>query len=390
MTGKAQEQEFYHYDNNKRVIARKYEKVRLILDVVNGTVLPVLTSLFLVLSRISPELGKYLQSLTGSYWLSVALYVVVFVFFLQLLATPFTFYSGFVVEHRFGLSVQRAKDWMTDDLKSIALEAVFGVLLGIVVYYLMQLTYLWWLLTAFFFAALEILLSTVLPYVIMPIFYKVTPLADTRMKDHLIDMAKRVGTKDIQRVLVADESRRSIRANAMFSGIGSSRAIVLFDTLIKNFPSREVVTVVAHELGHYVNKDIWKSAAISGILTVLPLFLADYVLRNSATALGLAGITDPAGIPIIFGVLLGFGFVLQPISNGFSRILERQADEFSLRAAEDPDAQASAERRLADLDLSVDTPNRFIELFFYTHPSSSKRVAMAEDWKKNRRPPTNR
>jgi STE24 endopeptidase len=181
---------------------------------------------------------------------------------------------------------------------------------------------------------------------------------------------------------VADESKKSVRANAFFSGIGKSKVIVLFDTLLSNFTRREIVTVVAHELGHYVNKDIWKEAALSGLLALPPFYIADYVLRHGAEGLGLSGIADPAGIPLILGVIIMVNFILQPVSNGISRVTERKADEFALRAADDSDAQASAERRLADLSLGVDKPSRFVELFFYTHPSSARRVKLAEDWKK--------
>lgn len=195
-------------------------------------------------------------------------------------------------------------------------------------------------------------------------------------------MSGKVGARSVDRVLVADESSKSVRANAFFSGIGRSKAIVLFDTLLNNFTRREVITVVAHELGHYVNKDIWKEAVLSGLLTLPPFFIADYALRQAANSLGLTSIADPAGVPIIIAILVGVSFLLQPFSNGISRVMERRADEFALRAADDSDAQSSAERRLADLSLAVDKPNRLVELFFYTHPSSARREQLAEDWKK--------
>jgi len=119
-------------------------------------------------------------------------------------------------------------------------------------------------------------------------------------------------------------------------------------------------------------------------LIILPFCIADYALRSAVAASSLPNMIDPAGIPLIFAVLIGISFVLQPISNGLSRIVERNADEFALKAADDSEAQASAERRLADLSLSVDSPNRFVELIFYTHPPSSKRVQLAENWKKSK------
>lgn len=381
-TQQSEPKESYQYDPAKRALAKRYENVKLALEPMTGTLIPIAVSLFLLLSGYSTILVQYIEHLTGSYWLTLALYLVVFVALLQFVGAPFSFYSGFIVDHQFRLSTQTRKDWVVDELKSLGIVILFGVLAGEILYYLINSMRLWWLAAAVLFAILSIILSIILPYVLMPIFYKVTPVTDTSLKEDLLEMSRKVGAKSISRVLVADESRRSVRANALFSGIGRSKVIILFDTLLNNFTRREVITVVAHELGHYVNKDIWKEAAMSGLLAIPPFFIADYVLRHSSTALGLFTITDPAGVPIIFTILIAVSFLLQPISNGISRVVERQADEFALRAANDSEAQASAERRLADLSLGVDSPNRLVELFFYTHPSSSKRVQLAEDWKK--------
>ena len=373
--------EFYQYDPDKRALAARYENVKLILEPITGTIVPVALSLFVVFSGISVFLAHYLSSTTESYWITLGVYLVIFVSFLQLVETPFAFYSGFLVDHRFHLSTQTLKGWAVDELKSFGIEVAFGLLAGTILYYLIRAVSFWWLAAAFLFAVFSVLLSIIVPYVLMPIFYKVTPLTDSSLKDTLLEMSRKVGAKSVDRVIMADESRKSVRANAFFSGIGKSRAIVLFDTLLSNFTRREVITVVAHELGHYVNKDIWKEAILSGFLIVPPFFIADYVLRLGAGNLGLTGAADPAGVPVIFAILIGVSFVLQPISNGISRIMESKADEFALRAADDSEAQASAERRLADLSLAVDKPNRLVELVFYTHPSPSKRVQMADGWK---------
>jgi STE24 endopeptidase len=380
---KTQPAEDYQYDEGKRTIAKKYENVKLSLDFVNGTVLPIFFCVVLFLSGVSSELAMLLSSVSGSYWTSLWSYLVVFVIMLQLVALPLAFYSGFVVDHRFELSTQTIRGWIIDELKGLGVELVFGILAGTVLYYLIANIRLWWIVAAGVFAVFSIILSIILPFVILPIFYKVNPLSDLQLKHDLLEMTKRTGVGNITRVLVADESRRSIRANAFFSGVGQSRSIVLFDTLLSNFTHREITTVVAHELGHYVNKDIWKEALTSGILVLPPFFVADIVLRSAVGVSSLTSMIDPSGVPLIFAVLIGVSFVVQPVSNAISRIVERRADEFALNVANDAEAQASAERRLADLSLSVDRPSRLVELLFYTHPPSSKRIKLAEDWKKH-------
>ena len=381
---KTEPQENYQYDTTKRSIAKRYENVKLILDSVNSTLLPIAFCVILFFSGDSVLLSRLLTSVTDSYWISLWLYLVVFIIILQLLAMPISFYSGFIVDHKFSLSTQTLQGWVVDELKGLGVELGFGILAASVLYYLIGNLSLWWIAAAAIFAVFSILLSIILPFVILPIFYKVNPLSDMNLKENLLQMSKKFGGRNVDRVLVADESRRSIRANAFFSGVGKSRSIVLFDTLLSNFTHREIITVVAHELGHYVNKDIWKEALTSGLLIIPPFYIADYALRSAVTTSSLPSITDPAGIPLIFAVLIGISFIMQPISNWLSRIVERNADEFALKAAEDSEAQASAERRLADLSLSVDSPSRLVELLFYTHPPSSKRVQLAENWKKTK------
>ena len=374
----------YQFDQNKHEVARRYEKFKLILESIAGTIIPIAACLSLLLSGASTRISDMFASWLGYYWLTVATYAIIFIVYLQLVEAPFRFYAGYIVDHDFGISNQRVRDWVSDEFKELGTGAVLGVLAIIILYYLIRITDFWWLVAAALFALLSILLSIILPYVIMPIFYKVTPLEDASLRDDLVGMSKKVGPKSVHNVLVADESRRSVRANAMFSGIGSSKAIVLFDTLLNKFTKRELKTVVAHELGHYVNRDIWKSAMVSGIMSIPTFFVANYGLELASRRVGVLSVSDPAGLPIIFAILVAMNFLLQPISNWFSRIVERKADEFALRVADDADAQASAERRLSDMSLSVDTPNRVVELFFYTHPSASRRIKLTEDWKKTR------
>ena len=372
--------EGYEYDASKRATASQYEKVKLLLGFVDGTVVPIAFCLIILMSGVSTYLSRFLNATVNSYWVSLGLFLIIFIVLLTVVLAPFSFYSGFVVDHRFKLSTQNVKGWLLDEVKGLGVELVFAVVAGAILYYLIRTTPLWWVVAAAIFALFSIFLSTILPYVILPIFYKVTPISDEQLKTELVQMSERMGVKNINRVLVADESSKSVRANAFFSGVGERKTIVLFDTLLNNFTKREITTVVAHELGHYVNKDIWAEAAMSGLLLIPPFFLADYALRTGASSLGLAGITDPAGIPLIIAILIGVNFVLQPITNSISRFVERRADEFGLKAANDPQAQASAEKRLADLSLSVDTPNKLVEYLFYTHPPSSQRIKLAEQW----------
>ena len=379
---KAAPTENYRYDEEKREVAKQYENIKLAFDTVNGTLIPIAFCTILFLSGTSNQLAISLGFMSSSYWVSLWTYLVVFVITLQLVTLPIGFYSGYVVDHRFHLSTQTIRDWVADELKGLGVELVFGILGGTVLYFLIGSIRLWWIAAAFVFAIFSIVVSIILPFVILPIFYKVSPLSDAKLKEDLLQMTNKAVVGNIDRVLVADESRKSIRANAFFSGVGKSKSIVLFDTLLNSFTHREILTVVAHELGHYVNKDIWIEAVTSGLLIIPPFFMANLAMKFAISTRTLTSLIDPAGFPLILAILIGLNFVLQPISNAISRTVERRADEFALKVANDPEAQASTERRLADLALGVDNPNRLIEILFYTHPPASKRIKLAEEWTK--------
>jgi len=379
---KAAPTENYKYDEEKRKVAKQYENIKLAFDTVNGTLIPIAFCTILFLSGTSNQLAISLGFMSSSYWVSLWTYLVVFVITLQLVTLPIGFYSGYVVDHRFHLSTQTVRDWVADELKGLGVELVFGILGGTVLYFLIGSIRLWWIAAAFVFAIFSIVVSIILPFVILPIFYKVSPLSDAKLKEDLLQMTNKAVVGNIDRVLVADESRKSIRANAFFSGVGKSKSIVLFDTLLNSFTHREILTVVAHELGHYVNKDIWIEAVTSGLLIVPPFFIANLAMRFAISTRTLTSLIDPAGFPLILAILIGLNFVLQPISNAISRTVERRADEFALKVANDPEAQASTERRLADLALGVDNPHRLVEILFYTHPPASKRIKLAEEWTK--------
>ena len=383
---KAVPTENYKYDEEKRKVAKQYENIKLAFDTVNGTLIPIAFCTILFLSGTSNQLAISLGFMSSSYWVSLWTYLVVFVITLQLVTLPIGFYSGYVVDHRFHLSTQTIRDWVADELKGLGVELVFGILAGTVLYFLIGSIRLWWIAAAFVFAIFSIVVSIILPFVILPIFYRVSPLSDAKLKEDLLQMTNKAVVGNIDRVLVADESRKSIRANAFFSGVGKSKSIVLFDTLLNSFTHREILTVVAHELGHYVNKDIWIEAVTSGMLIVPPFFIANLAMRFAISTRTLTSLIDPAGFPLILTILIGLNFVLQPISNAISRTVERRADEFALKVANDPEAQASTERRLADLALGVDNPHRLIEILFYTHPPASKRIKLAEEWTKRHRP----
>src|SRR5712691_9032295 len=206
-----------------------------------------------------------------------------------------------------------------------------------VVYALLRATPLWWLWAAAVFLAANVALAFVFPVWIVPLFYRLTPLADEELRERLLTLARRAGVPAVG-VWIADQSRKSRTANAAVIGLGRTRRIVLFDTLAARFTPDEIESVLAHELGHHVHGDARRGLAVQGALTLASFWLADRLLRAGAPAFGLAGASDPAGMPWLALVLLALSLVALPLGNAFSRWVERQADDFALATTGNPGA----------------------------------------------------
>jgi len=199
---------------------------------------------------------------TPQLWLTVMLFLLVYQATVALLFLPFSYYGGFVLQHRYGLSTQRARGWLSDWVKGSLLGAVFFVL-GMEGYYLLLAAFPndWWWMLAIGLSLVALLLSYVAPVVLLPIFYRCSPLEDEELVGRIERLARRCGAR-VSRVCAINLSKRTTAANAALAGMGRTRQVLLGDTMLRQFSHDEVETVVAHELGHHVHGDIWKGLAV--------------------------------------------------------------------------------------------------------------------------------
>lgn len=328
----------------------------------------------------SASLRTWLSGLIPSVWLLVLAYAAIFGGIYFLIDLPLSYYSGFVLPHRFGQSTQTLRDWIGDQAKGLALSAVFGaVLLEIFYAVLRAFPDTWWLWAAAILLVFSVLLSNLAPVLLMPIFNKFVPLGAEHQEliDRLTRLFENAGTK-VQGVYQFDMSRRTKSANAALTGLGRTRRIIIGDTLLNEFSTDEIETVMAHELGHHVNRDIPISIAAGTLTTVLGLWLASLGLKWGAAQFGLNGPADIAALPVLMLVLGLFELVTMPLTNGLSRWQESRADAYALRVTRHPDAFTSAMTRLANQNLSEVDPEPWVEWLLYSHPSLSRRIAMAE------------
>ncbi|HLC43166.1 MAG TPA: M48 family metallopeptidase, partial [Methylomirabilota bacterium] len=323
-----------------------------------------------------------LADLTRFWWLQIAVALIIMGLGLRILTAPLSWVQGYWLPRRFGLLHQPFLSWCWDQLKGALISGLFILLATEIVYALLRITPFWWLWAAGIFFIGYTLLATVIPIWIVPLFYKLVPLEDAGLRDRLLDLARRAGVPVVG-VWVADQSRKSNTANAALTGLGRTRRILLFDTLIQRFTAEEVESVLAHEMGHHVHGDIWRGLIVQGVMSIAMFWVADRLLRAGSERLGLEGPADPGGLPFFSLILIGLGLVAMPLGNAFSRWMERKADDFALAMTRDPQAFVSAMERLADLNLAERQPNRLKELLFHSHPSINRRIARAQSWRAN-------
>jgi STE24 endopeptidase len=317
---------------------------------------------------------------------SPALVVILYVAGLTLLHEAGSFgialYSGFAVEHRYGLSNEPFTRWLRDQTKSLGLGLALGIAAASLIYFLIRRSPSgWWLPAGAAFSLLIVGLANLAPVLLLPLFYRLKPLDREALRGRLMALAARAGAK----VLGAYEwglADKTKKANAALAGIGGTRRILVSDTMLADYSDEEIEIVLAHELAHHVHGDIWKGIALESALVIAGFFLAAQVLDGSTGWLGLEGAADPAGLPLLLLAAGAVWMVMLPAAHALSRTSERRADRFALELTRNPAAFVSAMRRLAAQNLAEDRPSRVIQWLFYSHPPVAERIAAAQAFKR--------
>ncbi|MEI7751239.1 MAG: M48 family metallopeptidase [Candidatus Omnitrophota bacterium] len=323
-----------------------------------------------------------------SEWGIVAVYFVLFSLFFLIFDLPLSFYSGFFLEHQFGLSNQSFGQWLLDLGKKTLLSFVLSLVLLECLYWIIRINPAhWWIWAWASYAFISYILGKVFPVVIVPLFYKYGKLEDKELEAKVLKLAARFDMP-VGNVYSINLSKTTKKANAAFMGIGKTKRVVLSDTLTQNFTHSEVEVVVAHELGHYKHHDIWRLLAF-GLVASLVAFAAGFFGMNKLVPeLSLNSSADVAGLPLLFLIFYVVNLVLMPLMNGYSRRRERAADVFALKALETREVFISCMEKLGEQNLADPEPPAWYEWFFYDHPSIGKRVEIAKGWTADHRPQT--
>ncbi|MGD2058592.1 MAG: M48 family metallopeptidase [Anaerolineales bacterium] len=374
-------------DRQRQEKASEYARIRrrlMLLQLVAGGVYVMLWialgwSIDLRTSLASRSIGGLLPF--EPHWvLQLVLFTAGFGLPWTILTIPLDYYSGFVLPHRYDQSNQTLREWIWDGVKSMSISLVIGLPLLIGLYALLRGTGdSWWLWAAGGYTFFGVILTSLAPVLLMPIFYEIKPLAEDRqdLAERLTGLAERSGTR-VEGVYRMDMSRRTKAANAALAGLGRTRRILLGDTLLDNFTPDEIETILAHELGHHVHHDIPSGIAAQTVFNFVSFFIGAQFLNWAVQAFQLQAVWDPAGLPALMLSLSVVGLISMPITNWYSRWRESLADNFALEQTGKPQSFASAMTRLANQNLAQIDPPRWVVILLSSHPPLRDRIQKAE------------
>lgn len=339
-------------------------------------------ALALGLTPLGARIVELAGRITGGHWVAEALLGGLVVAFAgQIVTLPFAAWRH-VVLRRYGLSTQDWGGWFADLGRAAGVTAVLGAVALLGFYGVTRLAPRWWWAWAAGGAAgLVVLFSFVFPVLVAPVFNRFTPMPESPLRQQLLALAERDGIP-VREVLIADASRRTTAVNAYVAGLGATRRIVVYDTLLEAAPPEEVVQVVAHELGHAKRRDVVLGTTL-GALGAAAGVCAVYLLGGWSGLLRRAGVSDiaePRGVALLLAIMAVAGLLAMPLQNAVSRRIEARADAYALALTEDPETFAAMQRRLAIRNLADVDPPRWAYLLFASHPSTAERIAAAMEY----------
>jgi len=327
-----------------------------------------------ILDRIEAKLAEKRRNLRA--------FSIAFVYFIvsTILTLPWSIYADWWREKSYGRTSQPFSDWLLQVGIATILSALIGAIFFLCLYWLMRRAgRAWWLWSGAVTAVLFAIAMLLAPVLIEPLFNKYEPVPPGQVRDAVVEMAQRAGIPP-NKVYMFNGSRQSNNFTANAGGVGSTARVAISDVAFKNASLDEVRAVTGHEIGHYVLKHSWWGILFYSIAAIVLFWIADRTFPWFARRFGsTAALSDPRGLPVLVFMVSLFGLLSLPIFNTFSRTLEAQADMYSLRTENRPDALSTSLVKTAEY--RYPRPGRLEEIIFYDHPSVESRVHNAMEWK---------
>jgi len=333
---------------------------------------------------ISRRLRDLALKVTPRPFLTAMVFVAMFTVVSTILSFPFDLLSGFVVPHKFALSEQSFGAWLWDQTKVLFVNIVLSAPIVALALLGIRRVKRWWL--ALWLGSIPIILVLVLigPVVLDPVFNKFEPLKDEQLKSEILALADQAGIHG-GRVFQVDKSKQTTQMNAYVNGLGPTKRIVLWDTIIAKLSRDQLKFAMAHEMAHHVKHHMWKLLGFLVVLLLAVFWLGqrtvEWATRRWGTAWGFEAVHDPAAVPLLLLVVSVFLFLLSPVIAGFERVQEHEADVFALELTRLNDAGARAFVKLAEDSKVLPDPSPFIRFWRYSHPTLKERIAFCTTYK---------
>ncbi|MCX5709862.1 MAG: M48 family metallopeptidase [Candidatus Omnitrophica bacterium] len=360
--------------------SKVYSNFKYALAIIDIIYLVVLLIAFLG-TGLSARLAGWLNSLSASKLLTVPLYIFVASTFYYILSFPLNYCRSYQLEHKFALSTQKLNDWLLDQLKGGLISYAISLILAAAFYSILsRFTDIWWLVISIFWIIFSLVLAKLTPILIIPLFFKYKKLDDEVLRGRILRLAERMKVKILD-VFEIDFSKKTLKANAAFVGVGKTRRVLLADTLKNKYTHDEIEVILAHEFSHYKLKHLIKLLLVNSAVIIAAFYLISVSSAAALKIFNLSGLSDIAALPLVVLYFVFFGAVTQPIEAFFSRIMEKEADRLALKITGLKDAFISTMDKLGEQNLADRKPNPLIKFYFFDHPPIDERIDMAKEEK---------
>ena len=332
--------------------------------------------LVVLLSGFLPWLMKIIRSWTYGSVIEGLIFFAILSLLANLSRIPFGLYDTFVIEERYGFNRMSLQMWILDFLKSmLILFLLGGLLLWLLLILVTHGGKAWWVWAWMLVGGFELMMLWLYPVVIAPLFNKFEPIENIGLVEHIRNMMEKVGLR-VRAVLKMDAGKRSKHTNAYFTGVGKTKRIVLFDTLLESHPEEEILAVLAHEVGHWKKRHVLKQIILLETLSFAVFYVVDRLLNWSLLyqTFGFEEPTVYVGIFLIGALLSPLGYFAHPLESAISRRFEREADDFVLGLTKTAEPMRNALKRLASDNLANLIPHPLYAWFYYSHPPLVERI----------------
>jgi STE24 endopeptidase len=332
--------------------------------------------LVVLLSGFLPWLMNSIRSLGFGLIVEGLIFFAILSLLANLSHIPFGLYDTFVIEERYGFNRMTLWMWISDLLKSVIIQFLLG---GLILWLLLTLVIhgggAWWVWAWMLVGGFELMMLWLYPAVIAPLFNKFEPIENIGLVEHIRNLMEKVGLR-VKAVLTMDAGKRSKHTNAYFTGIGKTKRIVLFDTLLESHPEEEILAVLAHEVGHWKRKHVLKQIILLEVLSFAIFYIVSKLFKWPLLyqTFGFEEPTAYIGIFLVGALLSPLGYFAQPLESAISRRFEREADDFVLELTKTAEPMRNALKRLASDNLANLIPHPLYAWFYYSHPPLVERI----------------